>query len=85
MANREKVVTKLASYLRNVSRKRSNSVVTADDAQKFLSKNRFRGNVNDRLSVIRSALRTPTFTPVGYTTSSRPAAKSRYITQWMAN
>lgn len=83
MKNREKVVSGLTSYLRSLSRRRSTAVVTADDAQRFLDNKNFEGNTNERLSVIRSVLREPTFYSVGAASSSRTAARGRTITQWV--
>lgn len=84
MKNREKVVSGLTNYLRSLSRRRGTSVVTADDAQRFLDNKNFSGNQNERLSVIRSVLREPTFSSVGFTPSSREAARGRTITTWTA-
>ena len=82
MTNREKMVSKATGYLRGLARRRSNSMVTADDVQSYLTKNGFRGNQNERLSVVRSVLRTPNFVSAGTTQSSREAARGRMITAW---
>jgi hypothetical protein len=82
MTNREKMVSKATGYLRGLARRRSNSTVTADDVQSYLTKNGFRGNVNERLSIVRSVLRSPNFTSMGLTQSSREVARGRSITAW---
>lgn len=81
----EKTVAKATSYLRSLAKKRTSSIVTADDVQSFLSKAGFKGNTNKRLSVIRSVLRGPTFYAIGNTRSTREAARSRTITAWKLN
>ena len=81
-SKREKMVSSLSNHLRSLARKRSTSVVTADDAHNYLSKNGFVRNPIARLSVINSVLRTPTFEAVGSTASTREAAKGRMITEW---
>lgn len=83
MAN-DTVRTSLNTYLRSLSRKRSDRVVTADDAQSYLSKAGFKNNALKRLSVINSVLRSPTFKSVGGRPSNRPVAKSRLVTEWVA-
>lgn len=85
MANTaESLRSSLNTYLRSLSRKRSDNVVTADDAQNYLSKAGFRNNAMKRLSVINSVLREPLFENVGARPSSRPAAKSRQVSEWIA-
>jgi hypothetical protein len=78
----EKTVAKAASYLRSLARKRNSSIVTADDVQNFLNRNGFKGSINQRLSVVRSVLRGPSFEQVGATRSNRAEARSRTITAW---
>ena len=82
MTNREKMVSKATTYLRGLARRRSDSIVTADDVQNYLTKNGFRGNVNERLSIVRSVLREPNFVTAGTVRSEREAARSRTITAW---
>lgn len=82
MTNRDKMVSKATGYLRGLARRRSNSLVTADDVQNYLTKNGFRGNVNERLSIVRSVLRSPNFISAGTMQSSREAARGRTITAW---
>ena len=79
-----KLVTGLRTYLRSLSMKRNNTVVTADDAHNYLNrKGVSTRNINGRLSLINSALSTG-FEPVGSTPSTRAAAKGRAITEWAA-
>lgn len=78
------IVSKATSYLRSLSRKRVNRIVTADDVQNFLTRQGFSGSTNARLSVVRQVLRTPNFYSVGETASKREAARSRTITAWTA-
>jgi hypothetical protein len=82
ITTRDKTVSKATSYLRSLARRRNDAVVTADDVQNFLSQNGFRGNTNERLSVIRSVLREPNFYAIGTTKSNRDAARSRTISAW---
>jgi hypothetical protein len=83
--NRDKTVSKATTYLRGLARKRTSAIVTADDVQNYLTRNGFRGNTNERLSVIRSVLREPTFNAVGTVKSNRDAARSRTISSWTPN
>jgi len=84
MSKREQLISKVTSYVRGLSKRREDNRVTADDVQTYLTKNKFRGNVNERLSVVRSVLRAPTFTRVGSQASERDAARGRMITAWSA-
>lgn len=84
MTNRTKLVNGLTNYLRKLSTRRNSGVVTADDAQRYLSNRNYRGNRNSRLSVIRTALNDTKFASVGYTPSTRPVARSRRIAVWVA-
>jgi hypothetical protein len=85
MTRSNKVVNGLRSYLRNLSQRRSNSYVTADDAHVYLSRQGVgERKIRTRLSYINSVLRRPNFRPVGETNSEREAARSRVITVWTA-
>ena len=82
---REKLVSGLRGYLRSLSNRRSSGTVTADDAHTYLGKNGIdSGKIRTRLSFINAAFSNG-FEQVGYTASSRPAAKGRSITEWMAS
>jgi hypothetical protein len=83
MAN-QTLVSQLSSYLRSLSSRRSDSVVTADDAHRFFSNREYRGSRRSKLSATRTVLNESNFVPVGRTASVRPVAKSRKITQWVA-
>lgn len=84
--NREtRIVEGLRSYLRNLSKRRSDRVVTADDAHQYLN----RRGISERryyvrMSYINSVLRRPDFRPSGRRTSQREAARYRRITAWRA-
>lgn len=79
----EKVQNGLRSYLRNLAKRRSNRIVTADDAHTFLNGRGIRQNQSlVRLAYVNSTLRSPEFVTVGETASSRPAARSRRISTW---
>lgn len=84
MANRDRVVSQLNSYLRGLSRRRSNGIVTADDVQNYLTKKGFGMGQNERLSLTRSVLGEQNFVAVGEVPSRRPAARGRVITAWSA-
>jgi hypothetical protein len=78
------MVSGLRSYLRGLSTRRTNGVVTADDAQNFLTRKGIRPQqVRTRQSMINAAFLSGDFTSVGSTASSRPEAKGRSITEWM--
>lgn len=77
--------SKLRSYLRSLSRRRSRGTVTADDVHTFLSKRGVQRKANVRLSYINSVLRGPDFMNVGNIPSSRPVARGRVISEWMAS
>lgn len=79
---RETTANRLVSYLRTLSNRRSSGVVTADDAQNYLSRNGISAKARTRLSFINSVLRSPMFETVGTTYSTRPVAKSRAISTW---
>lgn len=80
----EKIINKAAKYLETLSRRRANGVVTADDVQNYLSKQKFSSNQNERLSVVRSVLQVPRFYPMGEQKSTRPKARGRTIRTWVA-
>ena len=83
ITKREKMVSSLRSYLRTLANRRNSGIVTADDAHNYLGKNGIdEMKVRTRLSFINSAFATEEFESVGYTPSSRPAAKGRSITEW---
>lgn len=84
MSNREKLVSKTTTYVKGLVRRRSNAIVTADDVQNYLTKNGYRGTQNERLSIVRSVLREPTFVSNGSVPSTREAARGRSITAWTA-
>jgi len=74
---------RLNGYLRGLSKRRKNGVVTADDANTFLDRN----NITDtkvRRSITGSIFNTNNeeITKVGTTTSSRPEAKSVRLNTW---
>lgn len=80
----EKKAMQLRNYLRGLSRRRSDGVVTADDAHNFLGRNGIdEMKVRTRLSYINTVLREPNFEPVGYRQSSREVARGRTITEWV--
>lgn len=83
MSNTDKTVSQLRSYLRGLSRRRNSGIVTADDVQNYLTRKQFSGNTNERLSIIRSVLREPTFFRAGSVQSKREAARGRRVTAWM--
>ena len=77
------VVSSLRSYLRGLARKRSSGVVTADDAQNYMNRNdMLEGKTRSRIAVINAAFQGGDFEAVGQTSSSRPEAKGRTITEW---
>lgn len=80
----EKMVSKATTHIKSLSNRRSNGVVTADDVQNYLSKQKFHGDQNERLSIVRSVLQTPNFYPVGVQKSTRPTARGRTIRKWVA-
>lgn len=77
----DKVVENARSYVRGLIRRRNNRKASADDVQRYLNLKGFRGDVNERLSVVRSVLRTP-LRPTGTMKSRRPEARGRSITAW---
>lgn len=83
MANQE-LVSQLSTYLRNLANRRSEGAVTADDAHRFFANKHYRGSRNARLSATRSVLNESNFASAGQTPSTRPVAKGRKITKWVA-
>lgn len=81
---KEKLALNMKGYLRGLSSRRSSKVVTADDAQNYLSAQGVSRSVRTRLSLINSVLRRPFFKNVGSTASSREPARYRQITEWRA-
>lgn len=81
MSNSNKIARGLTGYLRSLSKRRQSQVVTADDANTYLSR-RGISSVDGRLSYINSAFANPTFVQVEMTPSRRPVAKGRKITAW---
>ena len=84
MGNQSELYVKVNSYLRRRSNKRSNGVVTADDVHAYINKNKIRLNRNRKLSLINSVFSNSEFLNVGQTASTRPAARYRRISMWMA-
>lgn len=81
----DRLIGRMYSYLSSLSRKRSNGVVTADDAHRYLDRAGVPSRqIRTRLRYINSVLRTPNFSSVGSTRSSRPVARGRTITEWSA-
>ena len=86
MNSRTRITNGLRNHLRGLSYRRKDNVVTADDAQSYLSKYGIdKKKVRTRLSIVNSVLRTPQFESVGYRASERRAARNRQITEWMFN
>ena len=82
---RSNIQSGLQTYLRGLSRRRNNNVVTADDAHTYLDRKGVRSKqVRTRLAYINSVLRVPEFVNVGNRSSIRPAARYRSITEWVA-
>lgn len=81
----DKMVSSLRTHLRNLANRRSNGVVSADDAHVFLTKRGISStNSSQRLSLINSAFMGGNFTRSGQMRSTRPAAKGRTITEWQS-
>lgn len=79
-----KLVRQVATYLRNLSRRRKHGIVTADDVNNFFTRRNVPASVNTRLSVTRQVLRRPEFIDIMTVKSTRPEAKGRRITGWLA-
>lgn len=78
-----RTASQMRSWLMSLARKRSTRTVTADDAHKYLDRQGIHPlRVRTRLRFINSVLRSPNFSYAGRTSSSRPAAKGRSITEW---
>ena len=83
--NRENTMRRMVSYLRSLANRRSSGVVTADDAHVFLNRMGVRQRqVRTRLSYINAAFGSGMFEQAGTTYSTRPAAKGRSISTWVA-
>jgi hypothetical protein len=80
--SREKTIRGLTSYLRSLANRRSDGVVTADDAHTYLTRRGVANSTRTRLSFVNSVLRNPLFEAVGTVSSSRPQAKGRAISAW---
>jgi hypothetical protein len=79
----EQMVTRMRSWLTGLARRRSSRVVTADDVHSYLDRQGVSNRAQTRLRFINSVLREPTFYSTGMTTTStRPVAKGRAITEW---
>lgn len=79
----DRTANRMRSWLYNIARKRTSGTVTADDAHRYLDREGVRPQqVRTRLSFINSVLREPNFEYVGMTSSERPAAKRRSISEW---
>lgn len=75
--------SRMRSWLTSLARKRNSRTVTADDAHTYLDRQGVQPQqVRTRLRFINSVLREPNFAYAGRTTSSRPAAKRRMISEW---
>jgi predicted Zn-dependent protease len=77
---------RMTSYLRSLSNRRSSGVVTADDAHAYLTREGVhQKQVRTRLSFINAVLAgSGEFEQNGTVASTRPQAKGRSITAWMA-
>lgn len=82
--NDNRLERQLHSYLRGLSFRRVNGVVTADDAHRFLGRKGVRNAPEVRLSYINRVFRSRTFINMGERASQREQAKYRKITQWYA-
>jgi hypothetical protein len=79
----KRTASRMRSWLMSLVRRRTSGTVTADDVHRFLDREGVRPQqVRTRLSFINSVLREPNFTYAGVTSSSRPAARRRNITEW---
>lgn len=74
---------RMRSWLTSLARKRNSGTVTADDAHTYLDRQGIQPQqIRTRLRFINSVLREPNFEYAGRTSSSRPAAKGRMISEW---
>ena len=81
----DRVVSRMRSWLYTLVRRRNSGTVTADDVHTYLTREGVRTDqVITRLSLTNAVLRSPNFEPAGMTSSTRPAAKGRAITEWTA-
>jgi len=82
----EATARRMTSYLRSLSNRRSSGVVTADDVNAYLTREGVhQKQVRTRLSFINSVLAgSGEFEQNGMVASTRPQAKGRSITAWMA-
>lgn len=79
----QKLVRNTRTYLRSLAKKRSDGIVTADDANRYLMKQGIReSNIGRRLSVMNSIFRNGDFLYAGVTNSTRAAARGRAISTW---
>jgi hypothetical protein len=82
-SGRQKLVNGMNSYLRNLANRRSSKVVTADDAQSYLSRMGLNEMmVRTRLSFINTVFGNGSFMPIGTAPSKRTKAKGRSISLW---
>ena len=81
----DRTVSRMRTWLYSLVRRRNSGTVTADDVHTYLNREGVRPQqIRTRLSFINSVLRAPNFEPAGMTSSTRPAAKGRAITEWTA-
>lgn len=81
----DRTVNRMRTWLYSLVRRRASGTITADDVHTYLNREGVRPQqVRTRLSFINSVLRSPNFESVGMTSSTRPAAKGRAITEWTA-
>lgn len=79
----DRTASRMRNWLYSLARRRSTGTVTADDAHTYLDREGVRPQqVRTRLSFINSVLREPNFEVAGMTSSQRPAARGRAITEW---
>lgn len=76
---------RLRSYLRRLSLRRKNKIVTADDASRFLTTREGVNDSTERLRITNSVLNiyNDEFARVGSRPSSRPEMKGYNLTEWM--
>lgn len=80
---KNEVIHKATTYLRGLSKRRPNGMFSADDLQHFMTTKKYRGNTNERLSVIRTVLQENNgFERVGTVSSTREQARGRKISAW---
>jgi predicted Zn-dependent protease len=82
---RQSTTRRIATYLRSLANRRSTGTVSADDVHNYLTRDGVREQqVRTRLSFINSVFGSGMFEQAGMTRSTRPQAKGRSITAWMA-